>query len=437
MLLFIIIPQFIIIIILILLSFSFSGSETAYTSLDKLTLSRLIREKKLREQDRKFWKKSHSMIPSLLVGNNIVNITATAILTSLSINIASKTPGLSESMAILLSTIIFTITLLIFGEVLPKTFALLYTESFIIRFFGFMKFFYMIFMPITKVLSFFTSFTIKLLPGKISNKESILSSIDDITHIIHIGHKEGFIEKDTRNFLTGIIEFPSKNVSEIMIPRVNMDCIDAETSIFDILILSDETGHTRFPVYEETIDNIIGILNIKYIIKDYINGRHQKKAIDYIMLPYFVPEDKMLGYLFSEMQAGKRQMAIVVDEYGGTSGMVSIEDILEEIVGDIEDEVDKEKNNIIFKDKKIMVKGEASLEEVNEALKLRLNHGDFQTIAGYILNMLDHIPEPNESFNISSYSVIVKKIEDRRIAELEFVKSKHIKDNNNEAKQNI
>ena len=437
MLLFIIIPQFIIIIILILLSFSFSGSETAYTSLDKLTLSRLIREKKLREQDRKFWKKSHSMIPSLLVGNNIVNITATAILTSLSINIASKTPGLSESMAILLSTIIFTITLLIFGEVLPKTFALLYTESFIIRFFGFMKFFYMVFMPITKVLSFFTSFTIKLLPGKISNKESILSSIDDITHIIHIGHKEGFIEKDTRNFLTGIIEFPSKNVSEIMIPRVNMDCLDAETSIFDILILSDETGHTRFPVYEETIDNIIGILNIKYIIKDYISGRHQKKAMDYIMLPYFVPEDKMLGYLFSEMQVGKRQMAIVVDEYGGTSGMVSIEDILEEIVGDIEDEVDKEKKNIIFKDKKIIVKGEASLEEVNEALRLRLNHGDFQTIAGYILNMLDHIPEPNESFNISSYNVVVKKIEDRRIAELEFVKSKHIKDSNNEAKQNI
>ncbi len=426
---FTIIVQFAIILILVALSFAFSGSETAFTSLDKITLSRLMREKKIKEKDKKYFKKNNMIIPSLLVGNNIVNIAATSLVTSFAINLASGIPFISENISIFIFVAIFTIAILIFGEVLPKTFAHTFTEGFVLRAFPFMKLFYKIFKPITRVLAIITSFILKLLPKKLSSHKSILTSVDDITHIIDIGHEEGFIEEETRNYLTGIIEFPSKTVSEIMIPRVNMKCVTSETNILDILILSDETKHTRFPVYEDTIDNIIGILNIKNLIRDYIHGVHNKNAIDYIMTPYFVPEDKMLGPLLSEMQKEKRKMAIVVDEYGGTSGMVSDEDILEEIVGDIEDEGEKEKKNVIVKDKKIIIRGEASLEEANEALRLRLNNDDVQTIAGYILNILGHIPEPNESFNLSSYNVVVKKIEDRRIAELEFVRLKDLQQN--------
>ncbi len=429
----IIIIQLVIIFVLLLFSFSFSGSETSYTAIDKFTLSRLVREKKISDKDKKYFKKSHSMIPAILVGNNIVNIASTAILTALSINIAEQFEYLSPSVAIFLSTAIFTVALLLFGEILPKTFAMIYKEQFLLRFFGFMKFFYIAFKPVTKVLSIFSSFILnKLTPAAMSDKDFMFSSVDDITNVIHIGHKEGFIEEETRDYLTGIIEFPSKTVSDIMIPRVNIKCLNSDTKIPEILMLANDTGNTRFPVYEDTIDNIIGILNIKNLIKDYIAGKHEKKAIDYTIPPYFVPEDKMLGPLLQDMKHQKIKMAIVVDEYGGTSGMVSVEDILEEIVGEIEDEADKDKKNIQFKDNsKIIIKGEATLEEVNEALRLRLTHKDFQTIAGYALDILGHIPHTNEAFTISSYNVVAKKIEDRRIVELEFTKIKNGKHNKN------
>ncbi len=427
-----IIIQLVIIFILLLFSFSFSGSETSYTGIDKFTLTRLVREKKISDKDKKYFKKSHSMIPSILVGNNIVNIASTAILTALSINIANELDFLSESLAIFISTAIFTVALLLFGEILPKTFALVYKEKFLLTFFGFMKFFYAAFRPITKVLSIFTSFILKrLTPAGTNDKDLMFSSVDDITNVIHIGHKEGFIEEDTRDYLTGIIEFPSKTVSDVMIPRVNIKCLNSDTKVPEILMLANDTGNTRFPVYEETIDNIIGILNIKNLIKDYINGKHEKKAIDYTIPPYFVPEDKMLGPLLQDMKHHKLKMAIVVDEYGGTSGMVSVEDILEEIVGEIEDDTDKDKKNIAHKDNKIIVKGEATLEEVNDALRLRLTHKDFQTIAGYALDVLGHIPHVHEAFTISSYNVIAKKIEGRRIVELEFTKIKNGKNHKN------
>lgn len=427
-----IIIQLVIIFILLLFSFSFSGSETSYTSIDKFTLARLVREKKISDQDKKYFKKSHSMIPAILVGNNIVNIASTAILTALSINIANQLDFLSESLAIFVSTALFTIALLLFGEILPKTFALIYKEKFLLLFFGFMKFFYILFSPATKLLSGFTSFVLKMfMPAGVSDKEFMFSSVDDITNVIHIGHKEGFIEEETRDYLTGIIEFPSKTVSDVMIPRVNIECFNSETKIPEILMLASDKAHTRFPVYEDTVDNIIGILNVKSIIKDYINGKHEKKAIDYTIHPYFVPEDKMLGPLLQDMKHHKLKMAIVVDEYGGTSGMVSVEDILEEIVGEIEDESDKDKKNIAHKDDKIIVKGEASLEEVNDALRLKLTRKDFQTIAGFALDLLGHIPHVNEAFTISSYHVVAKKIEDRRIVELEFTKIKNGKHNKN------
>lgn len=426
----IIIIQILVMVCLLTLSGLFSGSETAYTSLDGLTLSRLIRDKKLKEADRKYWKKSFSMIPALLVGNNIVNIAATAVATSFTIHFAQRTKAISENAALLISTTIFSVLLIFFGEVLPKTFVRIHKEKAIYYLLNFMKVSYVVFKPVTKIIAHFTSFVINLFPGVNTTKTSVLSSVDDITMIIHLGHKEGLIKDSTRDLLTGVIEFPSKTVLDIMIPRVDINCVDSETKILDVLMLSDSTGHTRLPVYEETIDNIIGILNTKNIIKDYINGKHQKKAIDYIMLPYFVPEDKALNELFREMQSQKIQMAIVIDEYGGTSGIVSTEDILEEIVGNIEDEMDKNENNIIFYDKKTLIKGATPIDEVNAALKLKLtpNSEKFQTIAGYVLDMLGKIPEQNEKFSISSYNVRVRKMDNRRIVELEFIHSRDDKE---------
>ena len=425
-----------IIIILIALSALFSGSETAYTTIDEVTLMRLVREKKIKEDDMKYWSKSSSMIPTILVGNNIVNITVSSITTVLAIRVSQFVPNISENLMVTIFTAAITITIIIFGEILPKILMRVNAEKSIPYLLYFLKVCHFIFTPITFLMDKITSFIMKyLIPKKLSNveKRSALASMDDITTIIHIGHKEGIIKESTHELLTGVIDFRSKTVDEIMTPRVDMVCIEAETDINDIIRLTVETGLSRFPVYEETIDHIIGIFHTRALFKDYLKSNNKNKAknkaIDYIMLPYFIPETKTISSLFNDMQKKKLQMAITIDEYGGTAGLVTMEDIIEEIMGDIVDESDKREEDLIkFKGKRIIVNGTASIEEVNEALNWNIEeHEEYQTIAGYVIDKLDHIPETNERLILNGYRIRIMKVEDRRIIEMELTPIKNIR----------
>ena len=397
--------EILIIMIFIMLSALFSGSETAYTTIDEVTLMRLVREKKIKEEDMKYWAKSSSMIPTLLVGNNIVNITASSIATVLAIRIAQALPNFSENIMVTISTATITVLIIIFGEILPKVLMRVNAEKTIPYLLYFMKICHLIFKPITFLMDKITTFIMNyLVPKKLRNpeKRSALASMDDIATIIDMGHKEGIIKESTHELLTGVIDFRSKTVEDIMTPRVDMVCIEAETDINDIIQLTVETGLSRFPVYEETIDHIIGIFHTRSLFKDYLksnkNTKTKNKAIDYIMLPYFIPETKTISSLFNDMQKKKLQMAITIDEYGGTSGLVTMEDIVEEIMGDIEDESDKKEEDLIkFKGKRIIVNGTASIEDINEVLNWNIEeHEEYQTIAGYVIDKLDHIPETNE-----------------------------------------
>ena len=428
--------EILIIIILIMLSALFSGSETAYTTIDEVTLMRLVREKKIKEEDMKYWSKSSSMIPTLLVGNNIVNITASSITTVLAIRIAQTLHSVSENIMVTISTATITIIIIIFGEILPKVLMRVNAEKTIPYLLYFIKVCYFIFKPITFLMDKITTFIMNyLVPKNLRNteKRSALSSMDDIATIIDMGHKEGIIKESTHELLTGVMDFRSKTVEEIMTPRVDMVCIEAETDINDIIRLTVETGFSRFPVYEETIDHIIGIFHTRSLFKDYLkankNAKIKNKAIDYIMLPYFIPETKTISSLFNDMQKKKLQMAITIDEYGGTSGLVTMEDIVEEIMGDIEDESDKKEEELIkFKGKRIIVNGTASIEEINEVLNWNIEeHEEYQTIAGYVIDKLDHIPETNERLILNGYRIRIMKVEDRRIIEMEFTPIKNIR----------
>lgn len=419
-----------------MLSALFSGSETAYTTIDEVTLMRLVREKKIKEEDMKYWAKSSSMIPTLLVGNNIVNITASSIATVLAIRIAQALPNFSENIMVTISTATITVLIIIFGEILPKVLMRVNAEKTIPYLLYFMKICHFIFKPITFLMDKITTFIMNyLVPKKLRNpeKRSALASMDDIATIIDMGHKEGIIKESTHELLTGVIDFRSKTVEDIMTPRVDMVCIEAETDINDIIQLTVETGLSRFPVYEETIDHIIGIFHTRSLFKDYLksnkNTKTKNKAIDYIMLPYFIPETKTISSLFNDMQKKKLQMAITIDEYGGTSGLVTMEDIVEEIMGDIEDESDKKEEDLIkFKGKRIIVNGTASIEEINEVLNWNIEeHEEYQTIAGYVIDKLDHIPETNERLILNGYRIRIMKIEDRRIIEMEFTPIKNIR----------
>lgn len=440
--------EILIIMIFIMLSALFSGSETAYTTIDEVTLMRLVREKKIKEEDMKYWAKSSSMIPTLLVGNNIVNITASSIATVLAIRIAQALPNFSENIMVTISTATITVLIIIFGEILPKVLMRVNAEKTIPYILYFMKICHLIFKPITFLMDKITTFIMNyLVPKKLRNpeKRSALASMDDIATIIDMGHKEGIIKESTHELLTGVIDFRSKTVEDIMTPRVDMVCIEAETDINDIIQLTVETGLSRFPVYEETIDHIIGIFHTRSLFKDYLksnkNTKTKNKAIDYIMLPYFIPETKTISSLFNDMQKKKLQMAITIDEYGGTSGLVTMEDIVEEIMGDIEDESDKKEEDLIkFKGKRIIVNGTASIEEINEVLNWNIEeHEEYQTIAGYVIDKLDHIPETNERLILNGYRIRIMKIEDRRIIEMEFTPIKNIRiiETNEEEFKNI
>lgn len=440
--------EILIIMIFIMLSALFSGSETAYTTIDEVTLMRLVREKKIKEEDMKYWSKSSSMIPTLLVGNNIVNITASSIATVLAIRIAQALPNFSENIMVTISTATITVLIIIFGEILPKVLMRVNAEKTIPYLLYFMKICHLIFKPITFLMDKITTFIMNyLVPKKLRNpeKRSALASMDDIATIIDMGHKEGIIKESTHELLTGVIDFRSKTVEDIMTPRVDMVCIEAETDINDIIQLTVETGLSRFPVYEETIDHIIGIFHTRSLFKDYLksnkNTKTKNKAIDYIMLPYFIPETKTISSLFNDMQKKKLQMAITIDEYGGTSGLVTMEDIVEEIMGDIEDESDKKEEDLIkFKGKRIIVNGTASIEEINEVLNWNIEeHEEYQTIAGYVIDKLDHIPETNERLILNGYRIRIMKIEDRRIIEMEFTPIKNIRiiETNEEEIKNI
>ena len=440
--------EILIIIIFIMLSALFSGSETAYTTIDEVTLMRLVREKKIKEEDMKYWAKSSSMIPTLLVGNNIVNITASSIATVLAIRIAQALPNFSENIMVTISTATITVLIIIFGEILPKVLMRVNAEKTIPYLLYFMKICHLIFKPITFLMDKITTFIMNyLVPKKLRNpeKRSALASMDDIATIIDMGHKEGIIKESTHELLTGVIDFRSKTVEDIMTPRVDMVCIEAETDINDIIQLTVETGLSRFPVYEETIDHIIGIFHTRSLFKDYLksnkNTKTKNKAIDYIMLPYFIPETKTISSLFNDMQKKKLQMAITIDEYGGTSGLVTMEDIVEEIMGDIEDESDKKEEDLIkFKGKRIIVNGTASIEDINEVLNWNIEeHEEYQTIAGYVIDKLDHIPETNERLILNGYRIRIMKIEDRRIIEMEFTPIKNIRiiETNEEEFKNI
>lgn len=440
--------EVLIIMIFIMLSALFSGSETAYTTIDEVTLMRLVREKKIKEEDMKYWAKSSSMIPTLLVGNNIVNITASSIATVLAIRIAQALPNFSENIMVTISTATITVLIIIFGEILPKVLMRVNAEKTIPYLLYFMKICHLIFKPITSLMDKITTFIMNyLVPKKLRNpeKRSALASMDDIATIIDMGHKEGIIKESTHELLTGVIDFRSKTVEDIMTPRVDMVCIEAETDINDIIQLTVETGLSRFPVYEETIDHIIGIFHTRSLFKDYLksnkNTKTKNKAIDYIMLPYFIPETKTISSLFNDMQKKKLQMAITIDEYGGTSGLVTMEDIVEEIMGDIEDESDKKEEDLIkFKGKRIIVNGTASIEEINEVLNWNIEeHEEYQTIAGYVIDKLDHIPETNERLILNGYRIRIMKIEDRRIIEMEFTPIKNIRiiETNEEEIKNI
>ena len=406
-----------IIALLALLSMSafFSLSETALISSNKLRIRKLGEEgMESALVVQRLMEHPNRLLATILVGNNIVNISAAAIATSLAINFfGSKGVGIAIG--------VFTFVILVFGEITPKSLAFQKAERISLLVAKPLDFLVNILYPLVRALTFITKIILKPFGGDVKRLSPYVTE-EEIKMLVEVGEREGTIEKREMEMIHSIFEFTDKVAREAMIPRVDMDCVDVNLDLNKALNIVLRTRHRRMPVYEGSIDNIIGIVNAHDLLH-YLKEQKGANLRDIARSAYYVPETKKLGELFREMQEKKTQIAIVVDEYGGTAGLITLENLLEEIVGEILDEYDAEEPPIeILDEHRVLVDAKTSIKELNEAVGLNLPEEDFETIGGLVFNKFGRIPSAGEKIRIKNITIAVEKMRGRRISKLKITK---------------
>lgn len=422
-----------IIILLILLNAFFAATEIAFISLNEAKIDKLSKEKNKKA------KKIKEMLidPSKFLATIQIGITLAGFLSSA---FASETfakelaPFLNNlipqiglttwtNIAIIVITIILSYFTLIFGELVPKRLAMKNSEKIAFATIGIIKAISILTAPFVKLLTFSTNIVSKLFGVSGSDEETVTE--DEIRMMVDAGEEKGTINKYEKNMINNVFEFNDKIVSEIMIPRTNVYAVEKNKTISEVIEeLSGNLKYSRIPVYEEKIDNIIGIV----YIKDLVTAKTKSTKIKNLMKePFFVPESKPVDELFNELKNNKRQIAIVIDEYGGTSGIVTMEDILEEIVGEIYDEYDEVEKNIEQIDANTFIfTGNIAIYEVEDILETKIEEGEYDTLSGYLVEHLGRIPTEKDKGVIIETDNIVYKIEmvkDRQITKVKACKT--------------
>ena len=401
--------QFLALIILICLSAFFSSAETSMTTVNK------IRIQSLAEQGDKRAKilltvieDSGKLLSTILIGNNIVNISASSLATAL-------TMRLFGNAAVSISTGILTLLVLIFGEITPKTMASLYSEKMALSYARIIHLLMFLLTPVIFLINNLAKGVLTLLRVDDSVKGNTITE-HELRTLVNVGHEEGVIEKEERQMIYNVFDFGDSQAQDVMVPRIDVSFADVNSSYEDLIGLFREEKHTRFPVYEETTDNIIGIVNVKdLLLTDQKDFTLRKILRD----TYFTYEYKKTSELLMEMKENSVSFAVVLDEYGATSGIITLEDLVEEIVGDIHDEYDIEEEDDlteIIPGKEYLALGSARLDDLDEVLHLNIESDDYDSIGGYIIEQLDRFPEKGESVTTQSgIRLVVDKIERNRI----------------------
>jgi putative hemolysin len=389
-------------IVLLFLSGFFSSAETALFSISRTKARHLAKNnnrafiliKQMKDDP-------HRLLSTVLIGNNVVNVGAAALATSIAIHYFTN-------YAVGVATGAMTFLILVFGEVLPKSIAtrnnVLIARMTIYPIYWFSVFCY----PILIFLNF-----IPKLSGKIKKTPSVTE--EELMTFVEVVEEEGEIKEEEKELIHNIFEFDDTNASEIMTPRGDMFVIEAdEKPNFETII---ESGFTRIPVIEGDVDHVVGILNIKDLFLHMITSGDEFDVRKIMTPPYFVPENKKLDKLLHQFKKRKHHMAIVVDEYGGVSGLITLEDALEEIVGEISDETDKEEPHIIkHKAKDWIVLGKSDIDEVNDIIGMEIPESkDYDTFSGYVLNTIGRIPVEKEQIALGKFIVTVEEMDGNRI----------------------
>ncbi|MFH1591332.1 MAG: hemolysin family protein [archaeon] len=406
--------ELILLLIMLLLSAFFSGSETALTSLSDFKI------RYLKEQGRSgsttlanIRKNKHRLLITILIGNNTVNIAASAIATNLAI-------GTFKSSGIGIAIGLMTFLILVFGEITPKAFAQAHAATIALTIAPIYKWLLFFFFPLVKIFDVISFLVRKTLGSKTLPK----ITEEELSSMVEFGEEEGAIKTAERDMIQNIFKFDDIDVKEIMTPRTDLVSIPAGKQIKDAIRIFAKSGFSRLPVFKKSHDHIVGILYLKDVMQ-YIKGGRTGSKIDKAVKPaYFVPESMSMDELFRQFQKRQIQMAILVDEYGGIAGLVTLEDLLEEIVGEIFDETEKIDPDIRRVNQNTwLIKGIADLNDINKDIGLHISlDEEFDTISGYVLSLASAIPKIEDSFETEEATFVVMKVSKNRISLIKIVK---------------
>lgn len=381
--------QIVVLFLLLLLSAFFSSSETALTTVNRIRMRTLAEDGDTRARRvLRITDDSGKMLSAILIGNNIVNLSASSIATSLAIK-------LWGSVGAGIATGVLTFLILIFGEISPKTLATIHSERIALSYSGAIEMLMKVMTPVIYIINKLSMGFLLLLRVD-PNADTQQMTEEELRTLVDVSKESGVIESEEHTMINNVFDFGDAQAKEVMVPRIDMTFANVESTYDELIEIFQEDKFTRLPIYEETTDNVIGILNMKDLLL--YKDKEHFSIRDIMREPYFTYEHKNTAELFFEMRQSSISLAIVLDEYGATAGLITLEDLLEEIVGEIRDEYDTDEEDPVIQlnEREFIVLGSTNLDDLCEALNLNFTSEDYDTIGGYLIGLLDHLPEENE-----------------------------------------
>lgn len=405
--------EIVILVVLLLCSAFFSSSETALMSISKIRLRHLAENNvKNAKQTQALLDEPNKLLGTILVGNNLVNIAASSIATSIAITLW-KDKGVG------IATLVMTILILIFGEVTPKNLAMDYTEEIVLAITPFMRKLVFVFRPVVSVMTSITNVIIKMLGGRVNEKKPFITE-EELKTIVAVSSQEGVLESDEKEIIDNIFEYSDLRIRDVMVQRMDIEAVDCHANYSEVI---EAFGHKRFsriPVYEDTIDNIVGVIYAKDLFFMPVDEKQDFDVKNYMRLPVYTYEFIKISDFFRRMQGERVHLAIVLDEYGGVAGIITMEDIIESILGDINDEYDPQEDQdiICIKEGEYVVNGYVKLEDINEMIGTHFESEDFESIGGLILGILGRIPKTGEIVPYENARFVIEKVDKSRIMKI-------------------
>lgn len=401
--------QLIVLLLLLFLSAFFSSAETAMTTVNKIRMRTLAEEGNKRAKTLlHITENSGKMLSAILIGNNIVNLSAASLTTTLAYSLGGSFVAIASG--------ILTLLILLFGEITPKTMATIHAEKISLAYAPIVSIFMKLMTPLIAIVNGMAMGILTLLRVDPNAKRTLMTE-NELRTIVDVSHEEGVIESEEKEMIYNVFDLGDAKAKDVMVPRVHVTFADVESTYDELIAIFREDKFTRLPVFEETTDQVIGTINMKDLLL-YDTNKHDFHVRDILREAYFTYEYKNTAELLIEMRQASFNIAIVLDEYGETAGLITLEDLLEEIVGEIHDEYDENDEDFIIElgEREYSVEGSVNLEELNGKLNLNLSSDDYDSVGGLIIEHLDRLPEVDDEITTADgIRMVVEKLDKNRI----------------------